>query len=79
MLSAMNWKSLIQDLRDRGYTYQQIADNVAMSRGAVHDLHTGRVNSVLYEAGARIVELHKKAARAAARMRARAPEEKAEA
>ena len=63
MLSAMNWKTLIDEIRTRKLTLQQIADEVGMSKGAVHDLTTGRGKSVIYETGVQLVALHKRVMR----------------
>jgi DNA-binding Xre family transcriptional regulator len=63
MLGAMNWKTLIDEIRARKLTLQQIADEVGMSKGAVHDLTTGRGKSVIYETGVRLVALHKRVMR----------------
>lgn len=77
MLSVMNWKSLIQDLRDRGKTYQEIATVAGMSRGAVHDLHHGRKSTVVYETGLLLADLHKRATKRRY-VRGRGPEESTE-
>jgi hypothetical protein len=60
----MNWKQLIQDLTDRKITLQAIADECGFaSKGHVHDLKTGRQCTVSYDAGVKLVALHKKAMR----------------
>lgn len=56
----MNWKQLIEDIRARGLTFQQIGDEIGMSKGSVHDLFSGRGKAVLYDAGVKLRELHKK-------------------
>lgn len=56
----MDWKTLIEDLQAQKMTLQAIADLVGMSRGAIHDLKTGRGKTVFYETGVAIVTLHKR-------------------
>ena len=58
----MDWKQIIEDLRPP-LTLQEVADAVGMSRGAVHDLRSGRTKSVLYETGLSLVALHKRVMR----------------
>lgn len=53
----MDWKSIISALTDYGLTLQAIADHVGMSKGAVHDLKSGRGKTVVYETGVKIVDL----------------------
>jgi predicted DNA-binding protein YlxM (UPF0122 family) len=58
----MDWKQIIEDLRPP-LTLQEVADAAGMSRGAVHDLHSGRTKSVLYETGLLLIALHKRVMR----------------
>ncbi len=74
----MNWKSLIQDLRDAGNTYEEIATRAGMSRGAVHDLHKGRCKTVLYETGKALVNMHKRVSKQAKAVSGRPAEEQEE-
>lgn len=54
----MNWPKLIKDLRDGGMTLQEIADACGFaSRGAVHNLATGKQTTVTYDIGAKLVAL----------------------
>lgn len=59
----MDWKTVVSDLRARGLTFEQIATPAGMSKGAVHDLLTGRGKAVLYDTGVKLVALHKKVMR----------------
>ena len=45
-------------------TLQKIADEVGMSKGAVHDLGTGRGKTVVYETGILLNGLYKRVKRA---------------
>ncbi|MDD3965313.1 MAG: hypothetical protein PHD99_04695 [Candidatus Moranbacteria bacterium] len=63
----MNWKKLMQELL-KFKTLQQIADECGLaSKGHAHDILSGRQKSVHYEAGLRLVELHRKLMRRAAK------------
>ena len=66
----MNWPTRIAEIRRAGFTYQAIADACGMSKGQVHDLGSGKVKDVLYCSGEKLVQMHKKALRKPAAMRA---------
>lgn len=70
--SAMDWKSIITDIRSRKITLQEIATQSGMSRGQVHDLITGRGKTVVYETGVKLIELHKRTMRRKSRQVAEA-------
>lgn len=54
----MNWQKLLSDLR-LVMTLQEIADGCGLaSRGAVHNLATGRQTTVSYDIGAKLVAMH---------------------
>lgn len=60
----MNWKQTILDLTSRKITLEAIAKECGFSsKGHVHDLKTGRQATVSYDAGVKLVALHKKAMR----------------
>ncbi len=61
----MDWKTLISDLQERGFTLEQIAEECGFaSRGAVHELKTQmRQKSCSYERGIKLIALHRKALR----------------
>jgi transcriptional regulator with XRE-family HTH domain len=62
MILPMNWKTLIQDLKDRGLTQEEIAAHVGCSQNYVSDLYNGKRGQALsYELGQRLVALHKTA------------------
>lgn len=63
----MDWKLIITDLHRELGGYQQIADQAGMSKGAVHDLGSGRAKSVMYETGCKLVDMHRRVMRKAAR------------
>lgn len=56
--ARMNWKQLLADLR-MVMTLQDIADTCGLaSKGAVHDIASGRQKTVMYEIGACLIALH---------------------
>jgi len=60
----MNWKQIITDLTARRVTLQVISESCGLaSKGHAHDLKTGRQSTVSYEAGVKLVALHKKVMR----------------
>ena len=62
----MDWKNLIQDLRDSGLTQNEIADKAGCSQAYISDLSNGkRGKSVSYEIGTRLRDLHKSTVRKA--------------
>lgn len=62
----MNWPQLITDLREV-MTLQEIATAIGLgSRGTVHNIQTGYQKGVTYEVGQRLVDLHRKKAKAIA-------------
>lgn len=60
-----NWKTLIAEMRehDKNLTLQEIADATGMSKGAVHDLVTGRGKQVLYDTGMQLMDFYKRVMR----------------
>lgn len=64
----MNWSKIISELAE-SMTLQQIADTCGLaSKGHVHDIKTGKQKQVYYEAGCRLLAMHKKVMRRKARM-----------
>tara|TARA_R110000868_G_scaffold391608_1_gene661835 strand:+ start:286 stop:495 length:210 start_codon:yes stop_codon:yes gene_type:complete len=56
----MNWSKLIQEILARGYTLRSIATLCGFaSPGHLHDLKAGNQETVEYERGAKLVELHR--------------------
>jgi transcriptional regulator with XRE-family HTH domain len=56
----MNWKTIIQDLKDRGLTQEEIANRVGCSQNYVSDLYKGkRGQGLSYSLGQKLVDLHK--------------------
>lgn len=58
----MNWQQIIRDMRPP-LTFQQIAEAVGLTKGGVHDLSTGRQKAVLWDAGDRLLKLHRRITR----------------
>lgn len=57
-IERMNWQQILADLR-MVMTLQDIADSCGLaSKGAVHDISTGRQKTVMYEVGVKLVALH---------------------
>lgn len=52
-------QTLIQDLRSIGLSFKDIGLGVGMSKGAVHDLLSGRQKSVSYQLGLAITKFHR--------------------
>ena len=53
----MDWKQLLGDLRDRGWTQQQIAERVGASQAAISDLNSGKTTNPNYAVGRALDEL----------------------
>lgn len=64
MIAAMDWINTIRDLRTV-MTLDEIAKSVGLaSKGAVHNIVSGKQRTVSYEVGVKIVALHKSKAKA---------------
>ena len=67
----MNWTAIITDLQGNGFTLERIAQKSGMaSKGHVHDLKSGAQKTIPYEVGCKLVELHRRTLRKAARQAA---------
>lgn len=55
----MNWKNIIQDLIDSGMTQAGIGSEIGRSQGFVGDLLSGRRTGIEWEAGNKLLSLHK--------------------
>lgn len=53
----MDWKQLLGDLRNRGWTQQQIAERVGASQAAISDLNSGKTTNPNYAIGRALEEL----------------------
>lgn len=53
----MDWKSLLMELRGRGWTQQLLADRVGSSQAAISDLNSGKTKNPSYVLGAALQEL----------------------
>jgi len=62
----MNWKNIIQDLIDNGYSQKAIGETSGLSQASVSDLYVGKTKSTYYEAGVKLIALHKRVMRKAA-------------
>lgn len=60
------WIEKLQDLRDAGLTWQEIAERCKVSRGTVHDLWTGRTQEPSKDVARRLRRLHTEVMRKAA-------------
>lgn len=70
----MNFQPILADLRTV-MTLQEIATASGLpSRGAVHNIATGAQKTVMYEAGVKLVALHKAKAKAIAQAKLKATE-----
>ena len=58
-MAGMNWKKLIADIQEAGYTQTQIADSVGCKQSSLSDLATGKTKEPLYRIGERLVAMHK--------------------
>lgn len=64
MIAAMNWTQMLRDLRVV-MTLDEIAKSVGLaSKGAVHNIVSGKQRSVSYEVGVKLVALHRSKTRA---------------
>jgi transcriptional regulator with XRE-family HTH domain len=59
----MDWKSLIADLKARGYTQPQIAAECKAGQATIAELATGVTKQPRYELGRALERLHRKAMR----------------
>ena len=53
------WQQMIQDLRDAGYKWRVLGERMALSRGSVHDLWTGRSKEPSGHAAVELTKMHK--------------------
>ncbi len=60
---AMNWTLLIADIRTRGLTFADIAEQIGTSKGHVHDVYTMRHTDVMWSMGQKLITLHRKVMR----------------
>lgn len=54
----MDWKSLLQDLRSRGWTQKLIATEINASQAAISDISTGKTKEPAYSMGRALELLH---------------------
>jgi len=54
----MDWKNLIAELRQRGWTQKLLADEIGISQSSVSDLSTGTTQSPAYSVGRALELLH---------------------
>ena len=58
----MNWQALLTELRDRGWTQQEIAERVGASQAAISDLKSGKTTNPAYTLGRALELLHQSGA-----------------
>lgn len=56
----MDWKIIIRELMDWGFTQEEIGAHTGISQSTVSDLKRGRLKSIRYEAGTKLMKLHKR-------------------
>lgn len=62
----MNWINIIKDLIEAGMTQKEIGVAISVSQATVSDLYRGNSKTIHYEAGSKLLALHKKTMRKAA-------------
>ena len=63
MLFVMNWTNLIRDLLQRGYKYKDIGEFVGMTGANISSLESNPRQQPRWQAGERLIALHKKTMR----------------
>jgi hypothetical protein len=56
----MNWKSIILDLQNRGFTQAEIAALCSCSQASISDLATGKTRDPSYLLGQTLVQVHRR-------------------
>lgn len=56
-LCTMDWKDILRQLRERGWTQQLLADRVGASQSAISDLSSGKTKDPAHSIGRALVEL----------------------
>lgn len=54
------WPQMIIDLRKVGFTFQRLGDTLGISKGATHDLMTGRSKQPTGDVAVKLIDLHRK-------------------
>ena len=54
----MDWKTLLSQLRERGWTQSLIADRIGGSQATVSDLNKGKTVNPSYSIGSALIALH---------------------
>lgn len=54
----MDWKKLLSDLRERGWTQQLLANQVGASQSAISDLNSGKTKDPSHSLGSVLQQLH---------------------
>jgi transcriptional regulator with XRE-family HTH domain len=54
----VDWRKLIQDLRDKGLKWRQIADSCGVGPSTLHDLWKGRTSDPTVPVRAKLKRLH---------------------
>lgn len=62
-MPSMDWKTIISELVDEGYTQPQIAAQCGCSQTAISELSTGKTAQPRFDTGHALQQLHKKAMR----------------
>lgn len=59
MQEEVDFRQLIQELRDSGWTYEAIGDHIGRSESTIRNLVRGVADMPRYDVGAKIVNLHR--------------------
>ena len=71
MKKTIDWTRKVREIRASGMTLAEIASEAGITIPSVWDISKGRTDRVLYETGAAILRLHRRAAVQAALRRVR--------
>ena len=54
----INWRIILNELKEHGATQAEIADAVGLSQGAINQLKSGVIKEPRYSAGVRLLEFY---------------------
>ncbi len=58
----MDWSQLLADLKERGWTQQELAVRLGLSQSSVSALATGDTKNPAFKTGAALMEIHESGA-----------------
>jgi len=56
----VDWKKLLAELREKGWTQKRVADHLGVSQAFVSDLSRGKTTNISYDLGRGIEHLHER-------------------